>query len=619
MSLQGFVKKFANTSVATRAALSLVNDAALAMGDLGYVSEAGIDDYYTLDKDSVAAVDGTNVLATYSGTGRWLKGLGTGSTGDGILLVATVADLPAAATQQPNQYAYVESRRALYNAVDGAWYRLPGGHASWTTQAAWFIDASGGDDDNDGSTALTALATHAELEARLWDQALQQNTDITILGALPSTDPINIRYRTTEAVTDVRYLQGDADTIEASGVLTAPTAISRATNTPLSFNSSISLDAHVGKKLVRTGGAGTWNILYVGKIVVAGTTYRGSPAIALPTIPTAAPTVSTPVANDTFDVRTSPTIHLGIVTNISIMTTFTFNRFTIDFGSFVAVPGLAFLNFQECVQASGGTGPFFTQTSVCTFIGCKTASMSISSNASITLRNGLSLSGNVNVLANSAMLTMTGDQLMQAGAVSCDDKASVVINNAGFFDAPVQSIIARRGGTVRAVAGFYGSGAVTQLTLTNAQGWYTVIPTATGTTQDALIGGRARAFNATPAQIPWSETGPYGAQSYFVVAGSSTSQVTGLKNSAYTARFGEQVIVDPGPGAFALTLPPGSANFIGDSVEIWNTTASINAVTATASGADTIEGAATNVVSGAYFAVKYTLITATTWKVTAIV
>jgi len=61
--------------------------------------------------------------------------------------------------------------------------------------------------------------------------------------------------------------------------------------------------------------------------------------------------------------------------------------------------------------------------------------------------------------------------------------------------------------------------------------------------------------------------------------------------------------VDPTSGAFAVTMPASPAN--GDTVRIRNIGASVNAVTVTASGGQTIEGAATYVVAGAYFSVEF--------------
>lgn len=56
------------------------------------------------------------------------------------------------------------------------------------TQAVWYVDPVGGNDANDGLTALTALKSVDNLSLRLWTptSVLQQNTTIHILSSLPT-------------------------------------------------------------------------------------------------------------------------------------------------------------------------------------------------------------------------------------------------------------------------------------------------------------------------------------------------------------------------------------------------------------------------------------------------
>ena len=50
---------------------------------------------------------------------------------------------------------------------DGGWYRLGIESPSWSSQATWYIDPLTGDDENDGNTTATALATFAEFNRRV--------------------------------------------------------------------------------------------------------------------------------------------------------------------------------------------------------------------------------------------------------------------------------------------------------------------------------------------------------------------------------------------------------------------------------------------------------------------
>jgi hypothetical protein len=111
--------------------------AGLQDGDLAYVES--FRGYFSVDRLSTAAANGTTVITTPSGTGRWLR---------------------------------------LINIIDPFWQQ----------QAAWFINPTTGSDQNDGSTALTPLATWAEFRRRV--QVINQDTTVTIASALPATDPL---------------------------------------------------------------------------------------------------------------------------------------------------------------------------------------------------------------------------------------------------------------------------------------------------------------------------------------------------------------------------------------------------------------------------------------------
>ncbi len=99
-----------------------------------------------------------------------------------VTTLANLAGLPDDAYKD-GDFAYVQSTRATYQldrtsnatpssvAVDtfsgnGQWVYIETS-SSWQTQAAWFIDPAAGDDENDGATTTTALATWAEFTRRV--------------------------------------------------------------------------------------------------------------------------------------------------------------------------------------------------------------------------------------------------------------------------------------------------------------------------------------------------------------------------------------------------------------------------------------------------------------------
>ena len=74
---------------------------------------------------------------------------------------------------------------------DGGWYRLGIASPTWGAQATWYIDPLTGDDENDGGTTGTALATWAEFTRRL--EAISLVTTVTILSNI--TEPLLGRFR----------------------------------------------------------------------------------------------------------------------------------------------------------------------------------------------------------------------------------------------------------------------------------------------------------------------------------------------------------------------------------------------------------------------------------------
>ena len=63
---------------------------------------------------------------------------------------------------------------------DGAWYRSVAS-TSWQAQATWYIDPATGDDENDGETTATALATWREFCRRM--PAISIPTTVTFIGS----------------------------------------------------------------------------------------------------------------------------------------------------------------------------------------------------------------------------------------------------------------------------------------------------------------------------------------------------------------------------------------------------------------------------------------------------
>ena len=99
-------------------ALSVVDD--LALSDGAIAAMASVKDLWWLDKASTLGTDGITVIGTASGAGRWVR-----------------------ACQS---------------------------HLSWRKQTTWHINQATGNDEADGSTVGTAIASHDEFQRRVADQ-----------------------------------------------------------------------------------------------------------------------------------------------------------------------------------------------------------------------------------------------------------------------------------------------------------------------------------------------------------------------------------------------------------------------------------------------------------------
>jgi hypothetical protein len=144
------------------------------------------------------------------------------------------------------------------------------------TQAGFFIDASTGDDKNDGATPATALRTHAELERRIDAggnllsppiSAGQKITTVNILTDLPDTDPINLDGVVLGEDVLLHYKGGIAST-DRSGTFTDVVAMDPANNQPFEVEDtdmpSVWMD-DLGRRVRITSGARENVVMWVAK------------------------------------------------------------------------------------------------------------------------------------------------------------------------------------------------------------------------------------------------------------------------------------------------------------------------------------------------------------------
>jgi len=220
----------------------------------------------------------------------------------------------------------------------GRWIRKNLGDAVWRKQAAWNIDALLGNDENVGSTALTALKTHGELERR-WGIGgrILQSTTVTILSNLPSTDALRVVVFLEQGVV-LTYLS--TPTTVRAGVFTGVTVRNRATNQPYEvadvgvLNWLVDVDQH----LRITGGPNIGATMWVMKDLGASVARITEPALT--NIFFVIPVV--PVIGDPYVIETFKEL---FITEIKISS---------DVSNLAAFPFALFQNLK--VKAGGGFG-----------------------------------------------------------------------------------------------------------------------------------------------------------------------------------------------------------------------------------------------------------------------
>jgi hypothetical protein len=131
-------------------------------------------------------------------------------------------------------------------------------HQQPALQPAYYIDATNGNDTNNGATAATALKTNAELASRINGQPITSSITVTYVNLPPESDPLRLDVQLQQtAFTNVALiLQGPALVTKKSGTLTVTGTRNRATNTAWAVTGSVAFDAtDVGLRMRIPSGA----------------------------------------------------------------------------------------------------------------------------------------------------------------------------------------------------------------------------------------------------------------------------------------------------------------------------------------------------------------------------
>jgi len=318
----------------TVADLTVLPRTALSDGCRSWVSVAGATHgLWCLDDNSVALVDNLTVVATSDGVGRWIY-FGFAATPAANISVNTEALLSAVnvvalldgalawvgnpaggvGQSQDSTWQLVTQVTALpallaheviaSSAAGRVWQRqLVATTARWLQQAAWFVSAAAGDDQNDGNTNGTALASYAEYIRRVPYLYVPQT--VNILDTLPDSD--NLVHSP-----EVRWHQGLSGTqptltVTGTRVLAAAEIVAASTDEVANAAPTITVAAAVwveGTILQVVAGAN------VGATAVVVRDLTGGVARTTPWRSAAGARVAPPALNDTISRVTLPTVNI---------------------------------------------------------------------------------------------------------------------------------------------------------------------------------------------------------------------------------------------------------------------------------------------------------------------
>lgn len=176
----------------------------------------------------------------------------------------------------------------------GRWFRLLDLSSRWTTQASWFIDVAG-DDENDGATVVTPLQTVEELNRRISGGTINQNTVATLGAGTFGRPSLDLQIPAGVVFT----IQGDVSTT-ATGTLSAVTAQVPATNTRLALTNTGGDPAFVVRTRVRlTSGANIGALGWVTRLIAASNVNTSAFATIDPAVQTN-PSIIAPAVGNTY-------------------------------------------------------------------------------------------------------------------------------------------------------------------------------------------------------------------------------------------------------------------------------------------------------------------------------
>lgn len=338
-----------------------------------------------------------------------------------------------------------------------AWVRLPIAHPAWAQIADWYINATTGDDENDGQSDGTALRTFAELSRRWGDNTI--DLPAPNVGGTHKVCTVNIRTSLTNdpishafRLGPINYVcfRGAVDATLQSGTFTAVVAKNPAANQPVQLTDSAlatsnAWAATLGHRIRVTSGSNTNATAWVAKDLGAKQARISDLALSPQLRPDYAndwpaisgmPTSSsrTPNVGDSYVVERMVHVVLGCVALFDRSTAFgvLFTDLDISANSSMADSPMRTATFWNCRFSSTTTPPIGGAANYinCCFVG---GSYSFGGMQNY-IYGGLSLlSGNQVVGSFGGRLVIDADHMVQGGHGVRG--SGLVLSSVGVFDA----------------------------------------------------------------------------------------------------------------------------------------------------------------------------------------
>jgi hypothetical protein len=202
VAIAGIVASGGSLSVANPALLSTLDNGPMTDGSYCWVTSNRVP--FFLDKSSTLTADGISVVATLSGTGRWVRALDFHDQ-------------------------------------------------TWLAQVGWFINPATGNDTNAGTSAPASIKTIAEWYRRTGGQLTVDTIMFLQASVWPATDPFS--YVTLPVGSNRTLSVVGVTTVVRSGTLTNSSNGNPVTNTANQITDGlISWAADVGKVIIFTSG-----------------------------------------------------------------------------------------------------------------------------------------------------------------------------------------------------------------------------------------------------------------------------------------------------------------------------------------------------------------------------